>query len=126
MGPDMMRAVLLLALSAATPSIAAISPAGTTAPVSILDTVDSSRSRPGAIFPAAPDAIAGAIAMLITDQPLRESLAHKGAGHARAHFGIEAQAARLDAFCATIARQSDPTRLSNRPPAVHFQHDARH
>ena len=73
-----------------------------------------------------PDAIASAIAMLIVDQPLRESLAHKGAAHARAHLGIEAQAARLDAFYATIARQGDATRRSNCPPAVHFQHDARH
>jgi len=73
-----------------------------------------------------PNAVSAAITMLIDDQPLRESLAHKGAVQARAHFGIETQAARLDAFCATIARQSDATRLSNCPPAVHFQHDARH
>jgi glycosyltransferase involved in cell wall biosynthesis len=73
-----------------------------------------------------PNAIASAIPMLIADQPLRESLAHQGAAHARTYFGIEMQAARLDAFCATIARQSDSTQLSNCPPAVHFQHDARH
>lgn len=72
-----------------------------------------------------PDAIASAIATLIANQPLRECLAHKGAEHVRAHLGIEAQAARLDAFCATIARQSDATRRSNCPPAVYFQHDAR-
>ncbi len=85
-------------------------------------------SRDGALIlpEVTPDAIAGAIETLIADQPMRENLARKGAAHARAHFGIETQAARLDAFCATIARQSDPTRLSNRPPAVHFQHDARH
>lgn len=49
-----------------------------------------------------PEATARAIEALIADQSLRESLARTGAERARAHFCIQTQAARLDAFCKKV------------------------